>query len=338
MVASIIRTFFAQPDPEHIQKQFAEVTTMLSRSHPKVGAMLTDAQSDLLAFAECPDRHWRQIWSTNPLERVNKEIKRRADVVGVFPYAAALLRPTGRSSSSSTTGVSWVVASLESSSTKAASAKGDTGSTSRTAATGADGKVGSKGSTGSTGATGTQGPPGTAGLRGATGPTGAPGLSGGPGSTGATGPEGGPGSPGAAGQAGATGPSGASAPTFSATSASGSAGSIGPYIYSFATQTVAVPAGPALIGFSVGLSSDFYKSELYTCSLIDAGNPSTVLATTASLLVPTAPDYSTFATTQMVSLAQATPLTVECSSTQPLSNAFLYYESLSIYAISFATP
>ena len=95
MVASIIRTIFAQPDPEHIQKQFAEVTTMLSRSHPKVGAMLTDAQSDLLAFAECPDRHWRQIWSTNPLERVNKEIKRRADVVGVFPYAAALLRPTG---------------------------------------------------------------------------------------------------------------------------------------------------------------------------------------------------------------------------------------------------
>jgi len=95
MVASIIRTIFAQPDREHILKQFGEVTTMLGRSHPKVAAMLTDAQEDLLAFAAFPQRHWRQIWSTNPLERVNKEIKRRTDVVGVFPNAAALLRLAG---------------------------------------------------------------------------------------------------------------------------------------------------------------------------------------------------------------------------------------------------
>jgi transposase-like protein len=54
--------------------------------------MLTDAQPDLLAFAVFPRRHWRQIWSTNALERVNKEIKRRTDVVGVFPNVAALLR------------------------------------------------------------------------------------------------------------------------------------------------------------------------------------------------------------------------------------------------------
>lgn len=95
MVASIIRTIFAQPDTEHILKQFAEVTTMLGRSHPKVAEMLADAQPDLLAFAEFPRRHWRQIWSTNPLERVNKEIKRRTDVVGVFPNTAALLRLAG---------------------------------------------------------------------------------------------------------------------------------------------------------------------------------------------------------------------------------------------------
>ena len=95
MVASIIRTIFAQPDTEHIRKQFREVTTMLGRSHPKVAAMLTDAEPDLLAFASFPRRHWRQIWSTNPLERVNKEIKRRTDVVGVFPNAAALLRLAG---------------------------------------------------------------------------------------------------------------------------------------------------------------------------------------------------------------------------------------------------
>ena len=95
MVASIIRAIFAQPDREHIEKQFCEVAMMLGRSHLKVAAMLLDAQPDLLAFAGFPRRHWRQIWSTNLLERLNKEIKRRTDVVGVFPNAAALLRLAG---------------------------------------------------------------------------------------------------------------------------------------------------------------------------------------------------------------------------------------------------
>ena len=95
MVASIIRTIFAQPDREHIHSQFQEVTTMLKRSHPKVAVMLDEARHDLLAFAGFPQRHWRQIWSTNPLERVNKEIKRRTDVIGVFPNPAALLRLAG---------------------------------------------------------------------------------------------------------------------------------------------------------------------------------------------------------------------------------------------------
>ena len=95
MVASIIRTIFAQPDTEHVATQFDEVARMLERSHPKVAAMLDDARHDLLAFAGFPQRHWRQIWSTNPLERVNKEIKRRTDVVGVFPNPAALLRLAG---------------------------------------------------------------------------------------------------------------------------------------------------------------------------------------------------------------------------------------------------
>ena len=95
MVASIIRTIFAQPDPEHVYAQFDEVVRMLSRSHPKIADMLETARADLLAFAEFPSPHWRQIWSTNPLERVNKEIKRRTDVVGTFPNPAALLRLAG---------------------------------------------------------------------------------------------------------------------------------------------------------------------------------------------------------------------------------------------------
>jgi transposase-like protein len=95
MVASIIRTIFAQPDPEHVYAQFDEVVRMLTRSHPKIAEMLETARTDLLAFAEFPYPHWRQIWSTNPLERVNKEIKRRTDVVGTFPNPAALLRLAG---------------------------------------------------------------------------------------------------------------------------------------------------------------------------------------------------------------------------------------------------
>ena len=95
MVGSIIRTIFAQPDKAHVNGQFDEVTHMLERSHPKVATMLNDARPDLLAFASFPSKHWRQIWSTNPLERVNKEIKRRTDVVGVFPNPAAMLRLAG---------------------------------------------------------------------------------------------------------------------------------------------------------------------------------------------------------------------------------------------------
>lgn len=95
MVASIIRTAFAQPDAEHVNTQFDEVIRMLAKSHPKVAEMLGDARDDVLAFTGFPVKHWRQVWSTNPMERVNKEIKRRTDVVGVFPNPAALLRLAG---------------------------------------------------------------------------------------------------------------------------------------------------------------------------------------------------------------------------------------------------
>ena len=95
MVASIIRTIFAQPDPDSVHAQFDEVVATLARTHPKVAEMLADSKDDLLAFTAFPTAHWRQIWSTNPLERLNKEIKRRTAVVGTFPNPAALTRLTG---------------------------------------------------------------------------------------------------------------------------------------------------------------------------------------------------------------------------------------------------
>jgi len=95
MVAAAIRTIFAQPDAAHVEEQFDVIAGMLGRQLPKVEAMMIQAKHDLLAFAAFPQPHWRQIWSTNPLERVNKEIKRRTDVVGVFPNPEALLRLAG---------------------------------------------------------------------------------------------------------------------------------------------------------------------------------------------------------------------------------------------------
>jgi len=68
---------------------------MLGRQFPKVEQMPREAAVDVTAFAGFPTAHWKELWSTNPLERVNKEIKRRTDVVGVFPNPQALLRLAG---------------------------------------------------------------------------------------------------------------------------------------------------------------------------------------------------------------------------------------------------
>lgn len=166
---------------------------------------------------------------------------------------------------------------------------------------------------------------------GANGDTGAVGT----GSTGATGSQGVAGGTGPAEHIATTGPSGLSALTYSAMSATGLALYTGS-TYNFSTQTGAVPAGPTLVGFSVRLS--LYKFPLsLTCSLVEEGNPATILATTASLLVPVLPKRTTFAAAQVVSLAEATPLTVECRIVGISGDFPLYYEALSIYAISFAT-
>jgi putative transposase len=95
MVAAAVRTIFAQPDAAHVRDQLEVIATMLGRQFPKVETMLREATDDVTAFADFPVQHWKKIWSTNPLERVNKKIKRRTDVVGVFPNPMALLRLAG---------------------------------------------------------------------------------------------------------------------------------------------------------------------------------------------------------------------------------------------------
>jgi len=95
MVAAAIRTVFAQPDAAAVADQLDSIATKLGRQFPAVEAMLREAAPDICAFAAFPAAHWKKIWSTNPLERVNKEIKRRTNVVGIFPNEAAVLRLAG---------------------------------------------------------------------------------------------------------------------------------------------------------------------------------------------------------------------------------------------------
>jgi transposase-like protein len=73
MVAAAVRTIFAQPDDQHVHSQLDVISGMLGKQFPVVEVMLQEAADYLLAFAAFPVRHWKKIWSTDPLERVNKE-------------------------------------------------------------------------------------------------------------------------------------------------------------------------------------------------------------------------------------------------------------------------
>lgn len=95
MVAAAIRTIFAQPDAAAVAEQLDSIAAKLGRQFPAVEQMLRDAEVDITAYASFPLAHWRKIWSTNPLERVNKEIKRRTNVVGIFPNEPAVVRLAG---------------------------------------------------------------------------------------------------------------------------------------------------------------------------------------------------------------------------------------------------
>jgi putative transposase len=95
MVAAAFRSIFAQSDPEKLAARYDEVTDALASRLPKAAELLADAKADVLAFSTFPQAHWRKIWSNNPLERLNKEIKRRSRVVGIFPNDTAAIRLIG---------------------------------------------------------------------------------------------------------------------------------------------------------------------------------------------------------------------------------------------------
>jgi transposase-like protein len=95
MVAAAFRSIFALTTPADVAARWDEVAVMLTDRFPKAAALMDSAKIDVLAFTAFPKAHWRQIWSNNPLERLNKEIRRRTAVVGIFPNDPAVIRLVG---------------------------------------------------------------------------------------------------------------------------------------------------------------------------------------------------------------------------------------------------
>jgi transposase-like protein len=95
LVATLVRSIFAQPDADSVHEQHGRVVSQLEERFPEASAMLADAGPEILAFTCQPKEHWRQLWSNNPLERLNREIRRRTDVVGIFPDRASIVRLVG---------------------------------------------------------------------------------------------------------------------------------------------------------------------------------------------------------------------------------------------------
>jgi putative transposase len=95
LVAATLRTAFDQPTPEATRGQWRQVADGFRARYPKVADLMDEAEDDVLAYLAFPRAHRRQLWSTNPLERLNKEVKRRTDVVGIFPNPAAATRLVG---------------------------------------------------------------------------------------------------------------------------------------------------------------------------------------------------------------------------------------------------
>jgi putative transposase len=95
MVAAVFRTIFAQPDREAVAATWDHVRDELAARFTKIGPLMDEAKTEVLAFTAFPRAHWTKTWSNNPIERLNREIKRRARVVGIFPNAAAVIRLVG---------------------------------------------------------------------------------------------------------------------------------------------------------------------------------------------------------------------------------------------------
>jgi putative transposase len=95
VVAAALRTVFVHPNPDEIAAAWDRTGDMFARQFPKVKELMDTAKGDVLAFSAFPSDHWRKIWSNNPLERLNKEIKRRTNVVQIFPNDAAIVRLVG---------------------------------------------------------------------------------------------------------------------------------------------------------------------------------------------------------------------------------------------------
>jgi len=95
MVSAAIRTVFAQPTPDAASAAWRHVADQLRPRFPKLAALMDDAEADVLAYKTFPAAHAPKLHSTNPIERLNKEVKRRADVVGIFPNEASITRLVG---------------------------------------------------------------------------------------------------------------------------------------------------------------------------------------------------------------------------------------------------
>jgi putative transposase len=95
MVGATIRTVFAQPDAASAKEQWRRVADGFRSRFPKLSELMEKVEEDMLSYAAFPAEHWQKIWSNNPLERLNKEVKRRTEVVGIFPNEAAVIRLVG---------------------------------------------------------------------------------------------------------------------------------------------------------------------------------------------------------------------------------------------------
>ncbi|MYC07247.1 MAG: hypothetical protein F4X57_08760 [Chloroflexi bacterium] len=94
-VATMVRSIYRQPSAQEVHIRHEKVVEQLAERFPQAASMLDEAGSDILAFTHFPMEYWKKIWSNNPQERLNKEIRRRTDVVAIFPNRSAAMRLVG---------------------------------------------------------------------------------------------------------------------------------------------------------------------------------------------------------------------------------------------------